>query len=144
VGNIINNVSKYIIETTDGCYRNVKGLREEPNIYFNVNETQSNEISFRVDVENGGVDKIEGVGFVLNFIFNENTVDISLIEKRSKYAQKVCTETISAKREYNDDKKLSVIIEEALAYIKTLGVYFSDPNEINNNDCGCKDETEER
>lgn len=144
VGNIINNVSKYIIETTDGCYRNVKGLRDEPNTYyFNVNGTQSNEISFRVDVENGGVDKIEGIGFALNFVFNENTVDISLIEKRSKYAQKACTETISVKREYNDDKKLSVIAEEALAYIKTLGVYFADPNDLNDNDCDCKDETEE-
>lgn len=144
VGNIINNVSKYIIETTDGCYRDVKGLREEPNTYFKVNRTQSNEITFRVDVENGGVDKIEGVGFALNFVFNENTVDISLIEKRSKYAPKVCTETISAKREYNDDKKLSVIVEEALEYIKTLGVYFADPNEINNNGCGCIDETGEK
>ena len=144
VGNIINNVSKYIIETTDGCYRDIKGLREEPNFYFNVNGTQSNEISFRVDVENKGVNKIEGVGFAINFVFNENTVDISLIEKKSKYAQKVCTETISVEREYNDDKKLSVIVEEALVYIKTLGVYFANPNEIFNNDCGCKDETEER
>lgn len=144
VGNIINNVSKYIIETTDGCYRNVKGLRDEPNVYLKVNEKQSNEISFKVDVENGGVDKIEGVGFSLNFVFNENTVDISLIEKRSKYAQKACTETISVKREYNDNKKLSVIVEEALVCIKTLGVYFADPNEINNNDFGRKDKTEEQ
>jgi hypothetical protein len=141
VGNIINNVSKYIIETTDGCYRNVKGLRDEPKSYITVIPNVVDTYGFVVDTEQGGIDKTEGIGFALIFEFiDNNSVNVSLYEKRTKYAIKSCTESINIRRNFNIGESIA---DQILSIVKTLGVYFADPNEINNDDCGCKDETKE-
>ena len=142
VGNIINNVSKYIIETTDGCYRNIKGLRNEPKSYITTIPNVVDTYGFMVDTEHGGIDKTEGVGFALIFKFiDTNSVNVSLYEKRTKYAMKSCTESINIRRNFNIGESIE---DQILSIVKTLGVYFADPNEINNDDCGCKDETEEK
>ena len=55
---------------------------------------------------------------------------------------KSCTESINIRRNFKIGESIE---DQILSIVKTLGVYFADPNEINNNDCGCKkDETEEK
>ena len=146
INNIINKVSKYIPNESPEC----TGLPGDPNDYLHQLGNNTNIIEF---THYDGIDK---TGFTLHFDFIDHScVLVSLLQKNGEY--KFCAESVMVKRmqeseiiskgKYGDvdfiDKETKT--EEIIKYyLPMLGVYFADPNEINNNDCGCKDETEEQ